>query len=63
MEERYLLNRKEAAERYNLSLRQLDELYRRNQDFPVIRAGRKVLIHRERADAWFTDWIGGEIAV
>lgn len=61
--EPYLLTRKQAAERYGISLRQLEELYRRHPDFPVLRAGRKVLIHREQADKWFTDWIGGEIAV
>ena len=63
MEVRYLLTRKEAAERYNISLRQLDALMKRNQDFPVVRIGGRVLIHRDRADEWITGWIGAEIAV
>ena len=50
-----LLSRQEAAERYGISLRQLDGLYRRNPDFPILRIGRKVLIHREEADKYFTE--------
>lgn len=50
----YLLTRKAATVRYSLSLRQLDELCRRNPEFPVLRIGRKVLIHRDEADAYFT---------
>ena len=54
----YLLTRKAAAERYSISLRQLDELYRRNRDFPVLRIGHKVLIHRDMADQYFSDRVG-----
>ena len=61
MDAPYLLSRKEAAQRYGISLRTLNKLYKQFRDFPVIRQGRKVLIHRERADAWFTEWIGGKI--
>lgn len=57
----YLLTRKAAAERYSLSERDLDRLYRAHPEFPVIRKGRRVLIHRDRADAWFTDYIGADI--
>jgi len=53
----YLLTRKQATVRYNLSQRQLDNLYRRDEEFPVLRVGHKVLIHRERADAYFTRYI------
>lgn len=57
----YLLTRKAAAERYSLSERDLDRLYRSHPEFPVIRKGRRVLIHRERADEWFSEYIGGDI--
>ena len=54
----YLLTRQEAAERYRISVKQLERVYRRNRDFPVVRVGRTVLIHRDRADSWFTESIG-----
>ena len=57
----YLLTRKAAAERYSLSERDLDRLYRSHPEFPIIRKGRRVLIHRERADAFFTAYIGADI--
>lgn len=50
----FLLTRDVAAARYNISVRQLDELYRRDSEFPILRIGRKVLIHRDGADAYFT---------
>ena len=56
-----LITREQAAERYNISLRTLDSLYKRHKDFPIIRVGWKVLIHREAADRWFTEWIGATI--
>lgn len=59
----YLLNRQEAAERYNISVRQLDHIYKLYPDFPIIRNGKRVLIHRPRADEWFDSWVGGEITV
>ena len=59
----FLLTRQEAAERYGISLRQLDKLYRRNPDFPALRIGNSVRIHRERADDWFTESIGTTIDV
>lgn len=61
MDAPYLLTRKAAAERYSISLRQLDELYRRDPEFPILRVGHKVLIHREMADAYFTRYLHGEI--
>ena len=54
----YLLTRQEAAERYRISISQLEKVYKRNRDFPVVRVGRTVLIHRDRADSWFTESIG-----
>ena len=50
----FLLTRGAAAVRYNISVRQLDELYQRDPEFPILRIGRKVLIHRDGADAYFT---------
>ena len=50
----YLLTRAQATRRYNVSLRTLVELYRRDPEFPVLRVGRKVLIHRDGADEYFT---------
>lgn len=61
MEESYLLTRQEAARRYRISVRTLDNLYRRYSDFPIIRMGRRVLIHRAKADEWFGGWIGNSI--
>ena len=54
----YLLSREEAAKRYGICIRRLEQLYRRNADFPIIRFGRTVLIHRVKADEWFTERIG-----
>lgn len=59
----FLLTRKAATERYSISLRQLDELQRRDPEFPVLRVGRKVLIHRDGADAYFTRYIREVIEV
>ena len=50
----YLLTREQATRRYSISLRTLVELYRRDPEFPVLRVGKKVLIHREVADKYFT---------
>lgn len=50
----FLLTREQATKRYGIPLRTLVRLYQRNRDFPLIRIGRSVMIHRERADAWFT---------
>ena len=57
----YLLTRSAAAHRYSLSERELDRLYRTHPEFPIIRKGRRVLIHREGADAFFTRYIGDDI--
>ena len=55
--EHYLLSRKEAAERYGMSVRGLEEYYKANPDFPLVRLGpRKVLVHRDKADEWFTKY-------
>lgn len=61
IDEPYLLDRQKAAERYGMSIRGLEDMYRQHPDFPIIRRGRKVLIHRERADEWFDQYIGDEI--
>lgn len=50
----YLLTRVQATKRYNISLRTLVELYRRDPEFPVLRVGKKVLVHRDGADDYFT---------
>ena len=57
----YLLTRKAAAQRYSLSERELDRLYRSHPEFPIIRKGRRVLIHRDGADAFFPRYIGDDI--
>ena len=53
----YLLTRKNAAARYGLSVRGLEEMYKRHPEFPIVRVGRKVLIHRDKADAFFTSHV------
>ena len=53
----YLLTRKAAATRYSISTRQLDEIYRKDPEFPILRVGRKVLVHREGADSYFSRYI------
>lgn len=57
----FLLTRAEAARRYGLSVRGLEEMYRRHPEFPVVRIGRKVLIHRDLADAFFTEYVSGVV--
>lgn len=52
----YLLARAQAARRYGMTVRGLEDFYRRNPDFTLVRLGRRnVKIHRERADRWFDD--------
>ena len=53
----YLLTRKNAAQRYGMSVRGLEEMYKRHPEFPIVRVGRKVLIHRDKADAFFTSYV------
>lgn len=53
----YLLTRKMAQQRYSIGQRTLDDLYRRDPEFPALRVGKKVLIHREKADAYFTRYL------
>lgn len=62
-EAKYLLSREEASERYGISLRQLDGMLRRNRDFPALNIGKRVMIHRERADKWFTEALRTTIEV
>ena len=50
----YLLTRKAAAHRYSISEKELDRLCRQFPEFPSLKVGRKRLIHREGADAFFT---------
>lgn len=49
----FLLTRAAAAKRYSLNERTLDEIYKRDPEFPMLRVGKKVLVHREGADAYF----------
>lgn len=58
-----MLDRKDAAERYGMSVRGLETLYTRNPDFPIIRVGRKVMIPVKAADEWFESYIGEQIAM
>ena len=57
----FLLTRAEAARRYGLSVRGLEEMYRRHPEFPLVRVGRKVLVHREMADRFFTEYVNGVV--
>ena len=59
----FLLSRSQAAKRYGMSLRQLDELYRRHEEFPILHIGRRVMVHRDEADAYFTRYIRDVIEV
>lgn len=53
----YLLTREQAVARYGIPMRTLVRLYQRHRDFPLVRIGRSVMIHRDKADEWFTDHI------
>lgn len=53
----FLLTREQAVERYGIPMRTLVRIYQRNRDFPLVRVGRSVMIHREKADEWFTERI------
>ena len=57
----FLLTRPEAAKRYGLSVRGLEEMYRRHPEFPLVRIGRKVLVHRDMADAFFTEYVNSVV--
>lgn len=57
----FLLTRAEAARRYGLSVRGLEEMYRRHPEFPLVRIGRKVLVHRDLADTFFTEYVNGVV--
>lgn len=54
----YLLTREQATERYGISVRTLVRVYTANDDFPVVRIGRSVMIHRDKADRWFDERAG-----
>lgn len=54
----FLLTREQAVERYGIPMRTLVRLYQRYRDFPIVRVGRSVMVHREKADDWFTERIG-----
>ena len=58
MSEAFLIHRGEAAQRYGLSLRELEYLYKRDRSFPMVRNGRSILIVRDEADKYFRDRIG-----
>jgi len=52
----YLLTRAQAARRYDMTVRGLEEYYKAHPGFPLVRLGkRNVKIHRERADRWFDE--------
>lgn len=52
----YLLTRKDAARRYGMTIRGLEDCYKAHKDFPLVRLGRRnVKIHRKRADRWFDE--------
>ena len=53
--ESYLLTRVQASKRYGLPQRSFDDLYRADPTFPVVRIGKRVMIHRELADKYFTE--------
>ena len=59
--ETYLLTRVQASKRYGLPQRSFDDLYRADPTFPVIRIGKRVMIHRELADKYFTEKLLAEI--
>lgn len=59
----FLLTRQQAAKRYGIAQRCFDEIYRRDPEFPIIRVGKRVMVHRERADAYFTRYIREVIEV
>ena len=59
----FLLTREQAAKRYGLAQRIMDEVYRRDPTFPVLRVGKRVMIHRDKADEYFTERIGEVIEV
>lgn len=59
--ESYLLTRVQASKRYGLPQRSFDDLYRADPTFPVIRIGKRVMIHRELADKYFTEKLLTEI--
>lgn len=50
--DRYLISREAAAYRYSMSVREIDRLAR-CPEFPTVRHGRRVLIHRRLADEYF----------
>lgn len=53
----FLLARKAACHRYSISMRELEYIYKRDPEFPIVRVGRKVLVHRDSADEYFTRYI------
>lgn len=59
--ESYRLTRVQASKRYGLPQRSFDDLYRADPKFPVIRIGKRVMIHRELADKYFTEKLLAEI--
>ena len=63
MNDPYLMTRQQAAKRYGLAQRIFDEIYRRDPHFPIIRVGKRVMVHRDMADEYFTRHIREEIEV
>ena len=59
----FLLTREQAARRYGLAQRIFDQLYRNDPKFPTLRIGKRVMIHRDKADEYFTERIGDYIEV
>ena len=59
----FLLSRAAAAKRYGMSQRQFDDLYRQHPEFPILHIGRRGMVHRDEADAFFTKYIRDVIEV
>lgn len=62
MPESIFVTVKEAAKLLHLSESVVYDLCRTNY-FPVVRVGRKVLIHREKMEAWACSKVGEAIHV
>lgn len=56
--EKIMVTVKEFAKVSGLGERRVRD-FARTADFPAIRAGKKILIHRERATEWLADYASG----
>jgi len=62
-DDEYLITREQAARRYGLAQRIFDQLYRNDPEFPSMRVGKRVMVHRQEADKYFTQRLGEYIDV